>query len=501
MSLPTADLGHHRVACVDVPALPLQLVARAHPEWADAPLAVVEEDHPQARILMVDARAAEQRVRAGMRYATGLQVSRHLRAAPVPRETLEAAERALLVALQARTPRVEPDSAMPGVYWLDPSGLRGLFGPLHEWALHVHGALTTQGLVGAVVVGFARLPSWAIARGTRGAHVLASPAEEAERAGRAPLSRLDVDPELRDALHALGVTRLGGFLRLPRGEVGLRFGPAARALHARLADAMRDPMQPAPFEEPLAIEAQLEPPTDDAHRLLFCVKGALHALMGELRGRALALSALTLRFDLEPRGESPRAHEERVEPATATRDELAVLELVRLRVASVALPAPVEQVTLTAEPAPLDGAQLTLFGGRRRDPTEAQRGIARLRAAFGDEAVRRARLANGWLPENRFRWEPTREVDAPRPRGDAADDAGLVRRLLSPPRALDTGSDGRPRTRPPLTELTGPYRLQGGWWAREAARDYFFGEREDGALLWLFRDRAARRWFVHAIVD
>ena len=219
--------------------------------------------------------------------------------------------------------------------------------------------------------------------------------------------------------------------------------------------------------------------------------------MGELRGRSLALRALTLLFTLE--GPHAKPHVERLEPAEATRDELALLELVRLRLAELKLRGRVERIGLTAEPAPLDGAQLTLFAGRRRDPTAAARGIARLRAAFGEAAVSRATLRDAWLPENGFVWEPTSEVGVPAPREGGR--GVLVRRLLPRPEPLDAGRDGRPRTRPPLVELTGPYRLQGGWWVREAARDYFFGEREDGALLWLYRDRVRGGWFVHGLVD
>ena len=177
-----------RVACLDVPALPLQLLSRMHPEWADAPLAVVEEDHPQARILWVDRRAARKRVRIGMRYASALQLTRELRAAPVPAEALAAARAEVLEALQARTPRVEPDPSRAGVYWLDPAGMGNLFGPLERWAANVHDALTVLGFDGAVVVGFGRLPSWAIARMRRGPFVLESPAEEARLAARVPTS-------------------------------------------------------------------------------------------------------------------------------------------------------------------------------------------------------------------------------------------------------------------------------------------------------------------------
>lgn len=485
-----------RVACLDVPALPLQLLSRMHPEWADAPLAVVEEDHPQARILWVDRRAARKRVRIGMRYASALQLTRELRAAPVPAEALAAARAEVLEALQARTPRVEPDPSRAGVYWLDPAGMGNLFGPLERWAANVHDALTVLGFDGAVVVGFGRLPSWAIARMRRGPFVLESPAEEARLAARVPLTRLEVPPELRDALLALGITDLGGFLALPRGDVGTRFGSEARALHARFADALRDPMQPAPFVEPIVMDAELDPPDDDQHRLLFCVKGALHALLHELARRSLALGALTITFELE----RADPHVERIEPARATRDGLSVLELVRLRLSSLSLASPVERLVLTAEPASLDGTQLALFGGRRRDPEAAARAIARLRAAFGDESVTKARLTDGWLPENGWAWEPIAHIDEPRPRAEPARGV-LVRRVRPTPEPLPRGADGRPQTRPGLTALTGPYRLQGGWWVREAARDYYFGEREDGALLWLFFDRRRERWFLHGQVD
>ncbi len=484
-----------RIACVDVPALPLQLLARAHPSWRDAPLAVVEADAPQARILWVDRRAAEHRIRPGMRYASALQLSRALRAAPVADAEVAALRAEILAALQARTPRVEPDAERPGVFWLDPAGLEPLFGSLEKWSLHVHASLSTLGLVGAVVTGFARLPSWAIARGRDDALVLASPAEEAERAGRARLVHLDLPPELREALAALDVHHLRAFLALPRGEVGLRFGPEASRLHALYADALRLPLQPAGFEEPIAIEAELDPPDADANRLLFCVKGALHALVAELGARALAMRALTLRLSLERHP----PHVERVELAQPTRDARAVVELVRLRLADVTVASPVERVALIAEPARLDGRQLELFRGRRRDPDAAARAIARVRAAFGDGAATRAVLRDAWRPEHRFAYEPAAEVEAPDP---APSEAGaLIRRVLPAPERLVEGRDGRPRTEPPLVGLTGPYRIQGGWWEQETLRDYFFGERADGALLWLFRDPDAGAWFLHGHVD
>jgi protein ImuB len=331
--------------------------------------------------------------------------------------------------------------------------------------------------------------------------------------------------------------------------VSVRFGPEARALHALFADALRPPMQAARPEEPILVEAELEAPDDDLTRLLFCIKGGLHALMSELARRSLALSALEVRLELEaaPRpitaeharaidlaiarrghshpasgrrgasaeapsgvasGSSPLATEsgdravvvERIEPACATRDALSVLELVRLRFASVSLPARVERIVLEAEAGRLDGTQLSLFAGRRHDPEAASRGIARLRAAFGEGAVTRPVLRDAWLPEAAFAWEPTDRVGVPSSLATSSD-GHLVRRVLPAPIELPSGSDGRPRTSPPIEAMTGPYRLQGGFWIGEHARDYFYAERTDGALLWLYRDRHRGRWFLHGHLD
>ena len=43
-----------RMACVDVPAFPLQLLIRRYPEWTALPAAVVEYDRPQGVILWVN---------------------------------------------------------------------------------------------------------------------------------------------------------------------------------------------------------------------------------------------------------------------------------------------------------------------------------------------------------------------------------------------------------------------------------------------------------------
>ena len=59
--------------------------------------------------------------------------------------------------------------------------------------------------------------------------------------------------------------------------------------------------------------------------------------------------------------------------------------------------------------------------------------------------------------------------------------------------------DGRP-----LSLLSGPERIEAGWWDVELAeRDYFIAEAADGALVWIYRARlplsaaAESGWFLH----
>jgi protein ImuB len=488
----------NRIACVDVPALPLQILRRDEPEWAGMPLAVVAADLPQALVLWVSRSARELGVRAGMRYAAALGICPELRAAPVSEKRIAEVRAELVGALHRYSPRVEPDAERAGVIWVDPTGIVSLFGSLERWARAVWAELGARDFFGAVVVGFERMPCWAVARTRRDAMVIRDRDEERRLAGRVSIRCLDLPSELENALHLLGVRTLDDWLALPPGDISVRFGPDAARLHARFRGAMSEPMTPVPMPEPIAIEAELDPPDDDQARLLFCIKGALHALDGALASRAMALAALSIVLFLE-RG---RSHREMLRPSRASRDAGALLDLVRLRLSSLALPGRVERIRLEAEPAPLETTQLSLIGGtRRRDPEAVSRGLARLRAAFGEEAVTRARLEEAWLPERQFRWEPARSVAAPRPFDGDPRDPPLVRRLLPSPRALPSDRDGKPRTQPPITAMIGPYRLQSGWWAHGVVRDYWYAEREDGALLWLYRDAALDRWFVQGIVD
>src|SRR4051794_31805651 len=115
------------LACLDLPAFPLQLAWRVEPAWRALPVVVIDEDRPQGVVLWACERARAERVLPGMRYAHALGLCSQLRARVVPPEVIEAAITELRAALHQLSPRVEPADE-PGTFWLDGDGLDRIFG-------------------------------------------------------------------------------------------------------------------------------------------------------------------------------------------------------------------------------------------------------------------------------------------------------------------------------------------------------------------------------------
>ncbi len=515
-----------RVACVDLPALPLQLVWRREPAWRAQPTAVVDEDRPQGIVRVVSEAARALGVLPGQRYGSALALAPGLRAAVVPPEELAAARDELAGRLHALSPELTRDELAAGTFWLGGAGLAGLYPSATAWGQAMVAALAALGLGGAVVVGFSRFATCAVARALghglaveRAAtrlQVFARDLDERTAARTVPLDRLDVEPALRDALARLGVHTLGELVRLPGGGVLERFGPAAHRLYRLAAGEGWDPLAPEPPPEAPDERVALDDPELDAERLVFTTKTALDRLLARLAARRRALAALYLELTLRVYGRPGAGHERRVDcikPAAPTLDGRALLGLVRLRLEHQilgALPpaAGVSEVRVWADDVAATREQLALFAERpRRDLRAADAALARLRAELGDDAVVRAVLRPGHLPEARFGWERLDAVVAARPRADRP--RRLVRRVWArplrlppqPPSVRDDGWVLSGLAHGAVTRIVGPYVLSGGWWSGEIHREYHFAETRRGDCLWLFYDRARRRWFQHGAVE
>jgi protein ImuB len=495
------------MACVDVPALPLQLLLQRHPDWCSRAAAVVDRDEPQGLLLWVNERARSLQVLPGMRYAAALALVGELRAAPMPVGEIQQAVADLGERLGRFTPGVEPVDGEPGVFWLDASGLERLYGSLSVWADGLRGDLRQVGFSASVAVGFSRFGSYAAARSKRGRVVFRDRDEERAVARGVGLDRLGLMPAIRDGLHRLGVDTVGAFVDLPPDGVGRRFGPAALRLHRLAAETLELPLQPRRPAPPATERLVLDQAETDVARLLGGIERLLPALLATLADRCQVLAGVQVGFRFERLGD----HIERIRPAAPTLDAARILELIRLRLEGLRrLPDGVMEIVLLAEAVPAATEQRALLAERpRRDAGAADRALARVRAELGDDAVRRARLRDAHLPEGNFVWEALDGVASPRPRGAAtAPVAALVRRIYARPVPLPP----RPRQEPDgwmlhgleqgaVVRVDGPYVVAGGWWNRPVRREYHFAETQKGELLWVYYDRIGRRWFLQGRVE
>lgn len=492
-----------RMACVDIRALPLQLLLRSHPEWRERPVVVVDRDKPQGVILWANGRALAARIQPGLRYAAGLSLSRELRGGTVAGAEIAAAVEEVARRLWRFSPRIEPSPREAGIFWLDASGLRFLFPSLAAWARDIQTDLRAAGFRAVVAVGFSRFGSYAAARAGRDNLVFASVEEERARVRQVPVARLGLAPALADTLFKLGIETLGAFIDLPPAGVARRFGEEAGELHRLARGEGWEALSAADLREPLEARTALDYPENNTERLLAVLAGLLHSLLGELARRHEMLAALGFTLTLD----NGTRHEEDLAPAGPTMEAGSLLTLCRLRLDTLALDSGVVEVLARVQGAGRIERQDLLFpevGGRTFEA--AQRALAKIRAEFGNDAVVRACLHEGHLPEARHGWEPLRDLAPARPTVPLA--APLVRRIHTPPIALPPRDHREPDgwlvagvADGPVEEVIGPHLVHGGWWMREIARAYYYVRTRSGRWLWIYHDQKRRRWFLHGEVQ
>lgn len=490
-----------RTACVDVPALPLQLLLRERPEWEGHPAAVVDRERIQGRILWVNGRARALGVLPGMRYGAALALSSNLRADVVSGPSIEEAVVSLASRLRRLAPGVEASRDEPGVFWLAASGLSRLYPRLGEWARLIRDEVAGGGLRCSVAVGFSRFGSYASAKGCERVVVFRTPEEEEAGIRGVPLHRLDLTPRVRQLLARLGIHTLGGFLDLPPSGIRSRLGRQAYRLHRLASGDLASPLRPDPPAEPAAAGISLDHAESDRGRLLLLMEKLLAPLLKVLQGRHEVMASLHLTLHLD---DSSRRNST-LRPAEPTLDGTQLLELLRLRMEATALPAGVTDIRMELGGVRPGDRQEELFRkASARDLGAANRALAQLRARF-EGGVLRACLRPGHLPEARFTWETMEAVPLPRPRRIQL--RPLVRRFFPRPvrlprtSAVPNGAALRAERGGAVHESAGPYILSGGWWGSGAHREYHFVRTGEGPWLWIYYDRKREGWFLHGKVE
>jgi len=348
----------------------------------------------------------------------------------------------------------------------------------------------------------------------------------------APVWLLGPGREHWESLQGMGLRQVGDLLGLPRAGLARRFGETLLAEIDAAFGRRPDPREaivPARlFESRLELFAR----ADSSEQVLHAAQVLLARLVAWLAAQHAFVRRFRLLMHHETRWQqgdrTPQATSLEIALAEPSRDSEHLLVLLRERLAQVQLPAPTLEIALQAEDIVKRAAPNSeLFPTRQSENEGLTRLIERLQARLGADQVQRLAGVEDHRPERASR-EQRADASA-RPAQAASRGSARVRdansRASSEAVATPASScashpvwlhpvaeplverhsrpllDGRP-----LSLLSGPERIEAGWWdAQLAERDYFIAEAADGALVWIYRARLPLStsganesgWFLH----
>ncbi|MDG2306034.1 MAG: DNA polymerase Y family protein [Candidatus Binatia bacterium] len=526
-----------RFACVVVPRFSTAALLRAEPELRGCPLVICRPDEnaangrvpgPRSVLVGVSREAERLGVRPGMTVAQALVRQSDLVVRPLDECAIGAAREALIDVAGSVSPRVEPEG---NAVYLDIEGLEKLFSSDGGIAA----ALSTRAERLGLTVGIGTAGSKTTARIAAGLAArdgdanLVPVGKDAAWLMPHPLSVLTpvaepktfgagaraTWPALQESFRRLGLRRLGDLARLPRGEVGSRFGKAGTRLWRIAAGKESMPLLPEPpaleFTEGMSLEYSVE----SLEALLFLMRGLIDRLIHRLAIHGLSCSGLRVGLDLADGGHAER----RVGVLAPTADVKALAILTRH---AIEAEPPREAIVGVRAVAIADRArptQLDLFRPTGPSPERLATTLVRLAALCGSEKVGRPVPPRGHCPEAftvtsfdpvaEERGRPPEDLEPELPRSGRS-----ALRALRPPRRAQVFQEGgsiayvrAPGLGGRAVVSGGPWRIETEWWSeRPCRRDYYDVQLSDGGIYRLYRDLGNRasagdQWFIDGCYD
>jgi protein ImuB len=505
-------------ACLLFPSLPLDVFARAQtPDDAAHPFVVSSGGH-YPHVVAANAAARATGIRAGQLISAALAFAPELRS----RDRDGDAEAHALAQLATWALTFTPGASLapPNAVVADIGGSLRLFSGLPRVAARLVGGAHALGY--AARLGLAPTPGAALlfARAGR-AQAVTDVAQLPELLSPLPLTLVDLDDALRTTLGQAGITTFGQAAALPRDGLARRGGADFMATLDRALGRVADPRSPFVPPPRFASKLDLPAPVHDAQALGFGVNRLVQELATWLTARGLGVRRLQLTLAHE------RYVRQRGLPATAVsfalgapaRTSAHLTGVLRERLARVALPAPVESITLTSEEiAPLAGRNLGILPGDEATAVEVPL-VDRLRARLGEDAVTRLAPHAEHRPEHAMHDVAVSAAESGRPTSKRKTRArpatafeAVTGNLPEGPRPLWLLAEPQPlahllETKPwiPSWKLRdGPERIESGWWdGSDVRRDYFVAENPQGEILWIYRDHRYGiddgEWFLHGV--
>lgn len=464
-------------ACLYVSDLPF---VAAWSGFADDGPAVLVDGTAGRRVVRAGNAAA---LAAGVRCGQGLTAARALCPALRARPRRAAAEQALLEELAAWSygcsSRVSP--APPQSILLEVGASLRLFGGWPGLERRLRAALSGMLSAPRLAAAPTAAAAWLLARHHDGI-CIDSRGPLLTALGQLPLHGCGLPAARVEALQGMGLRRLGQLFRLPRPELLRRIGAEALDWLDRLrgdaAEALPTWQPPQCFAQGIEFDAEIR----GGDALLFPLRRLTMALAHMLTARDGGVQ----RFDMLLQHAGDNLTRVPVHLASPQRAATTLFELARTRLERVTLSAPVRALRLEAR-------QLPDFRPGVRDLFEPVHGegldwpalCQRLEARLGAPALQQLVRVPEHRPERAWQQRPDGPVRGsvdlePRPR---------PLWLLPRPRPL----------RGEVQVLSGPERLESGWWdGGDQRRDYFRVQTAAGQHAWAFRGvDGGDGWMLH----
>ena len=396
----------------------------------------------------------------------------------------------MLDALDAVTPLIE--DARVGTAFLD---MHGADGDLPAWSRAIRALLSP--FVFALRIGAGPNRFCAFAAALRRDGMLIETGTQAQTLAPMPLDPLELEPDVVERLHLLGVTTLGALAALPHGPFVRRFGPAAARWHDAARGIDRAPF--IPRGHAISIEAAMlgEGSAQSEAAVIFALRVLTGRICNDLERCGKRASALQVEIELE----DAQTEQVEVQLAAATSDERAMLDVLRAKFEDMRFTAPICGLRVRATGLEEGGEALPLLAGDEIDRANVAVVLARLEAMLG-EPVRRARTREAHPLEERFRYErfalPKRD---PAGRAESAPKLVPQLRLLTVTEISVRLHRGEPVAidERAVRHVAGPWRIDEGWFATPVARDEYDVQLESGEVCRIYRQ--GDRWYMRGSYD
>lgn len=470
--------------------LPLDTFARDISSES-TPWAVASSAGGGATLVACNQMARARGVRSGMAVAAAWALASDLNI--VVRD--ENAERAALKRIAAWAFEFTPTISVspPNEVLLEVEGSLALFGGLGALRRRIEQGLAQIGYAACIACAPTPLAAQFFSRVGLATRIRHNDALRLELQ-KLPVEVLDHHPKIIAMLENFGVHTIGECLKLPRAGAARRLGQKLLDDIDRALGTLPDPR--APFVPPPIFNASLPlpAPVEQSEALLFGARRLLSELCGWLV--ATGKGALNISWTL--------AHEDCADTrldltlVAASRDPEHLLNVLRERLARTELPSAVTAIALRAvELQPLASRTLSFLPETHHGAENAARLIERLRARLGEEAVFGLSTLSDHRPERA--WCMCKPGDGIAPKVPRRFSARPLWLLASPQPLKEVAAV--PHYDGPLSLLTGPERIESGWWdGRDVTRDYFVACNPAHSLLWIYRERnTPTAWYLHGV--